>query len=56
MGIYLMREARQRIEKVNPRAVEGGTILVSEFMKGSFIAGLKDDRIKYILKAKKEDN
>jgi DNA-directed RNA polymerase subunit L len=25
-------------------------------MKGSFIAGLKDDRIKYIVKAKGEDN
>jgi hypothetical protein len=34
MGIDLMREARPRIEKVNPRAVEGGAILVSEFMKG----------------------
>jgi hypothetical protein len=28
MGVDLMREARNRIEKVNSRAVEGGTILV----------------------------
>jgi hypothetical protein len=34
MGIYLMREARAKIEKINPCVVEGGTILVSEFMKG----------------------
>jgi hypothetical protein len=55
MGIDLLREARSRIEKINPRAVEGGAILVSEFLKGSFIAGLKDDRIKYIVKAKGEE-
>jgi hypothetical protein len=34
MGIDLMREARSRIEKINPHAVGGGIILVSEFMKG----------------------
>jgi hypothetical protein len=56
MGIDLMREARARTEKVNPRAVEGGTILVSEFMKGWFVAGLKDDRIKYIVKARGEED
>jgi hypothetical protein len=56
MGLDLMREARTRIEKINPHAVEGGTILVSEFMKGSFVAGFKDDRIKYVVKAKGEDN
>jgi hypothetical protein len=55
LGIDLMREVKSRIEKVNPRAVEGGIILVSEFMKGSFVAGLKD-RIKYIVKAKGEEN
>jgi hypothetical protein len=55
MGVDLMREARARIEKMNPRAVEGGAILVSEFMKGSFVAGLKDDRIRYIVKAKGEE-
>jgi hypothetical protein len=56
MGLDLMREARARIENINPRAVEGGTILVSEFMKGSFVAGLKDDRIKYVVKAKGEEH
>lgn len=55
MGIDLIREARARIEKVNPNAIEGGVILVSEFMKGSFVAGLKDDRVKYIVKARGED-
>jgi hypothetical protein len=53
MGVDLMREARARIEKINTRAVEGGAILVSEFMKGSFVAGLKDDRIRYIVKARR---
>jgi hypothetical protein len=56
MGLDLMREARTRIEKINLRVVEGGTILVSEFMKGSFVAGLKDERIKYTIKAKGEEN
>jgi hypothetical protein len=56
MGIDVMREARVRIEKVNPNAVEGGSILVAELMKGSFVAGLKDDRIKYIVKARGEDD
>jgi hypothetical protein len=55
MGIDLMREARTRIERTNPQAVGGGNILVSELMKGSFISGLKDDRIKYIVKARGED-
>ena len=36
--------------------MEGGAILVSEFMKGSFVPGLKDDRIKYVVKAKGEDH
>jgi hypothetical protein len=56
MGIDVIREARAMIEKINPRAVEGGTILVSELMKGSFVAGLKDDRIEYIVKAREEDS
>jgi hypothetical protein len=56
MGIDLMSEARARIEKINPHTVEGGNILVSEFMKGSFVAGLTDERIKYVVKAKGEDN
>ena len=55
MGLDLMREAKSRIEKLNPNAIEGGVILVSEFMKGTFVAGLKDDRIKCIVKAKGEE-
>jgi hypothetical protein len=55
MGLDLMREAKNRIEKTNRNSVDGGIILVSEFMKGTFVAGLKDDRIKYIVKAKGED-
>jgi hypothetical protein len=54
MGSDLLREARSRIEKISPQAVEGA-ILVSEFLKGSFVAGLKDDRVKYIVKAKSEE-
>jgi hypothetical protein len=30
--------------------------LVPEFMKGSSVAGLKDDRIKYVIKAKGEEH
>jgi hypothetical protein len=56
MGLDLMGEAKTRIEKVNPNAIEGGVILVSEFMKGTFVAGLKDDRIKYIVKARGEED
>jgi hypothetical protein len=56
MGIDLMREVKARIEKSNPRVVEGGIILVSEFMKGTFVAGLKDDRVKYIVKATEEEH
>jgi hypothetical protein len=55
MGIDLMKEAKARIEKINPSAIEGGAILVSEFMKGSFVAGLRDDKVKYIVKAKGEE-
>jgi hypothetical protein len=56
MVLDLMREAKNRIEKVNPNAIEGGVILVSEFMKGAFVAGLKDDRIKYIVTARGEED
>lgn len=31
-------------------------ILVSEFMKGTFLAGLKDERVKYIVKARGEED
>jgi hypothetical protein len=56
MGIDLMWKARAKTEKIDPHAVEGGTILVVEFMKGSFVAGLRDDRIKYIVKARGEED
>jgi hypothetical protein len=56
IGLDLMREAKSKIEKVNPNAIEGGVILVSEFMKGTFVAGLKDDRIKYIVKVRGEED
>jgi hypothetical protein len=55
MGIDLMREASSRIGKINPHAVRVGNILVSELMKGSFVSGLRDDRIKYIVKTLSED-
>jgi hypothetical protein len=55
MGLDLIREAKNRIEKINPNAIEGGVILVSEFMKGTFVAGLKDDRVKYIVKTRGEE-
>jgi hypothetical protein len=51
MGIDLMRETRARIE-VNPKTIEGCIILVSEFMKGSFVAWLRDDINKYTVKAR----
>jgi hypothetical protein len=35
------------LRKLNPHAVEGRAILVSAVMKGSFAAGLRDDRTKY---------
>jgi hypothetical protein len=50
-----MRETRSRIEKINPAVIEGGVILISEFMKGTFVAGLRDDRIKYIFKARGDE-
>jgi hypothetical protein len=55
MGLDLIREAKNRIEKVNRNAVGGGVILVSEFMKGTFVPGLKDSRVKYIVKARGEE-
>jgi hypothetical protein len=56
MGLDLMREAKSRIEKLNPNVIEGGVIIVPEFMKGTFVAGLKDDRVRYIVKARGEDD
>ena len=61
VAIELRREVRNRLEKIERREgedahyVEGGLRLIGEFMKGTFIVGLKDERIKYIVKAKGED-
>jgi hypothetical protein len=56
MGLDLMREAKSGIEKVSPNAIEEGVIVVSEFMKGTFVAVLKDDRVKYIVNARGEED
>lgn len=59
MAVDLRREVRSRLEKLeqrdNARYVEGGLQLIGEILKGTFISGLKDERIKYIVKAKGED-
>lgn len=59
MAIDLRREVKGRLEKLeqkdNARYVEGGLQLIGEFLKGTFIAGLKDERIRYIVKAKGEE-
>ncbi|PNF32318.1 hypothetical protein B7P43_G14018, partial [Cryptotermes secundus] len=41
--------------KLNPNAIDGGVILVSEFMKGTFVAGLKGSTCHNIVKAKGEE-
>ncbi|KDR23652.1 hypothetical protein L798_14158 [Zootermopsis nevadensis] len=56
MGTELRREARTRLERLNPNFVEGGISLIGEFLKGNFVAGLKDDKVKYIVKARSEDD
>jgi hypothetical protein len=55
IGLDMMRETKRRIEKISPNSSEGAILLVSEFMKGTFVAGLKDDRVKYIVKARGEE-
>lgn len=59
MAVDLRREVRSRLERLerrdDARYVEGGLQLVGEILKGTFIAGLKDERIKYIVKAKGEE-
>ena len=42
-------------QRDNSRYVEGGLQLIGELLKGTFVAGLKDDRIKYIVKTKGEE-
>ena len=54
------REVKQRLRVLEIREhehyVEGGLKLNSEFLKGIFVAGLKDERVKMIVKTKLEDN
>ena len=56
----LRHEVRNRLGKLEQRDgegahyVEGGLRLIGEFMKGTFIAGLKDKKIQYIVKTKGE--
>ena len=56
----LRREVRQRLQILEIREhehyVEGGLKLISKFLKGIFVAGLKDERVKMIVKPKGEDN
>jgi hypothetical protein len=40
MGLDLMRETKRRIEKISPNSSEGAILLVSEFMKGTFVLWL----------------
>lgn len=60
--VDMLRESKLRIEKQVPAGVEnrdayieGGQFLIMELVKGTFVAGLKDDRIKYIIKAKSDN-
>jgi hypothetical protein len=55
LGLDLMRKTKSRIEKINPGVIEGGVILISDLMKGTFVAGLRDDRIEYIVKARGDE-
>jgi hypothetical protein len=55
----LVREARQRLHVLEVREhsqyVGGGLKLIGEFLKGIFVAGLRDERIKVIVKTKGEE-
>ena len=60
--IDLLRESKLRVERQisadveNREAyIEGGQFLIMELVKGTFVAGLKDERIKYIVKAKSDN-
>ncbi|KAJ4440581.1 hypothetical protein ANN_08726 [Periplaneta americana] len=45
----------KRLEKqTGGNLLEGASALVGEFLKGTFVAGLKDERVKYIVKTKGE--
>jgi hypothetical protein len=55
----LGREVRRRLhvleEREHAHYVEGGLKLISDFLKGIFVAGLKDDRVRVIVKTKGEE-
>ena len=60
VAMDLRREVRQRLrtleEKEHGHYVEGGLKLIGEFLKGIFVAGLKDERVKVIVKTKGEED
>jgi hypothetical protein len=60
LAMELRTEARHRLHtlevKDNEQYVEGGLKLIGEFLKGTFISGLKDERVRVIVKAKGEDD
>jgi hypothetical protein len=60
LAMDLRTEAKQRLHTLevqdHEQYVEGGLKLIGEFLKGTFIAGLKDESIRVIVKAKGEDN
>jgi hypothetical protein len=59
LAMDLKREVRQRLqileEEENGHYVEGGLKLISELLKGIFTAGLRDDKIKLMVKARGEE-
>jgi hypothetical protein len=59
LAMDLRREVRQRLQIMEEREhghyVEGGLKLIGEFLKGIFIAGLKDERVKMIVKTRGEE-
>lgn len=61
IGLDLHREVRNRMIRLEDQQAEqvnfttGAGALVSELLKGTFIAGLKDERVKYIVKTKGEE-
>jgi hypothetical protein len=56
----LRTEDRRRLlaleVKDNEQYIEGGLKLIGEFLKGSFISGLRDERVRVIVKTKGEDD
>ncbi|PNF35695.1 hypothetical protein B7P43_G17394 [Cryptotermes secundus] len=60
LAMELRTEARHRLlvleDKDNEHYVEGSLKLIGEFLKGTLISGLRDERIRVIVKAKGEDD